>query len=81
MQPFKKMIYMLRTDETSLPVLSFYFEGIYEYPDEVHSEGGTVVFVNEWDDTITLSGFWAGFCMEISAKTIISHVGAVPCTP
>lgn len=81
MHPFKKMIFALRSEVELLPVTAFYYEGIYEYPDELHPDGGTVVFVNEFGDTVTQMGFWSGFCMEVLAQSITSHVGTVTCTP
>ena len=59
---------------------NFYYEGIYDVDDPVHS-AGTVVYIDANGDTQYSEFLWAGECRLIVAVSIISHVGAVTCIP
>jgi len=60
---------------------SFYYEGFYEEGDEIHPDGGTIVYLDA--DGLTQYSYllWTGECRLITAQSIISHVGAGTCTP
>lgn len=65
----------------TLDLISFYFEGVWEMGDPLHTEGGSVTYINDIGNTITQLGFFTGACTEVLANKIIYANGAIPCTP
>lgn len=64
------------------PVLeTFYYEGIYEEGDEVHSSGGTVKYYDAFGNIQTQRYFYSGTCTGVVAVSIISSMGCLPCEP
>jgi len=59
---------------------SFYYEGFYEEGDERHPAGATIVYLDAYGVTQYSYNLYNGECRLITAQTIISHVGAGPCT-
>ena len=66
---------------TLVTTSSFYYEGIWEMGDPLHSEGGSVTYINENGDTVSQLGFFSGSCDEVIAQSIVSTTGVITCTP
>ena len=64
----------------TLPLLSFYFEGIWEADDFFHPYGGSVTYVDQIGNTVTQSGFFQGSCKEVLASSIIYVDGVADCS-
>jgi len=66
----------------TLPTYSYHYVGLYEFGDEVHPNGGTLVYIDEnsVEQTITNIVLEDG-CVEYLAASIVSNVGLATCTP
>lgn len=60
---------------------SFYFIGLYSNVDPAHPEGGIIKYINSSDVETQEVLFSEDGCTEIIAKSIVSNIGAITCTP
>jgi hypothetical protein len=66
---------------TTLPLYVFHYTGVYTFPDEVHGNGGTVVYKDEFGVNQYSTFLWSDECREIIANSIVSRIGAITCIP
>ena len=82
MRPFKKMIYMLRSDFSPLTLYSFYYVGSWSVGDGAHPEGGTLVYIDANGAEQSITGIVTeDGCVEYFANSIVSSVGLAVCVP
>lgn len=82
MHPFKKMIYMLKSQSEPLTLYSFYYAGSWSSGDVSHPEGGTLVYVDANGAQQSITGIVSeNGCVEYFANSIVSSVGLTSCVP
>jgi hypothetical protein len=68
------------TLSTELPTTDYYYEGRWTADDETHPNGGTITYIDQFNNTIVEDYMYLGGCMLIKASSIISAIGVKFCT-
>ena len=52
------------------------YDGLWEFGDPAHPDGGTLVYIDECGNTVTVTEIWfTGVCTEFTYSSIVSRVG------
>ena len=67
------------TTTTTLATLSYCYQGRWEVDDPTHPLGGQIEYINEYGESVYLSGIWFGETITFNASSIVYAYGVDSC--